>query len=387
MIYVGIDVAKHTHYAAVMASANETLAAPFAFSNDRAGFSLLNQTLKDYPKNNLLIGLESTAHYGENLVCFLLAQGYQVSLVNPIQTASLRKSGIRSTKTDKVDAKLIVKALILGAGAPLRKQNVDIAALRGLCKARRDLVKMRSRCKTQLVALVDQLFPELHSFFDSGIHIKTSYELLKLHPRPCEIQKLHLTYLINFLRKHSRGKFSRENAVSLKALAAASVGVDNPVLPIQIRQTIQRIELFTQQLDDVDDAITQIMNRSASKLMTIPGVGAVNAAMILSGIGEISRFSHPSKLLAFAGLDPIVRQSGKFTARSSRMSKRGDSLLRYALVYAAHNVVRNNRTFADYYQAKVAQGKCHYNALGHVAGKLVRVIHAMLTRDLAFDLP
>jgi len=84
MIYVGINVAKHPHYAAVMTSANETLAPSFAFLNDRAGFSLLNQTLKNYPKNNLLIGLESTAHYGENLVFFLLAQGYLVVLVNPI---------------------------------------------------------------------------------------------------------------------------------------------------------------------------------------------------------------------------------------------------------------------------------------------------------------
>ena len=341
MILVGIDIAKFTHVATIMTSENEVLVPPFSFGNDRAGFAALNGALEGYPKETLLIGLESTAHYTENLTCFLLAQGYQVALINPIQTASLRKSGIRNAKTDKIDAKLIVKALILGNYTPLRKQSVDTLALRGLCRARQDLIKMRSRCKIQLVALVDQLFPELHAFFRSGIHIKTSYALLKLYPNPCDVAKLHLTCLTNLLRKNSRGKYTREDAISLKALANSSVGLDNPILALQIRQTVERIELFSKQISDVEAAISEIMLRSGSPLTTVPGIGTVNAAMILSVIGDISRFANATKLLAFAGLDPIIRQSGKFRARSTRMSKRGDSMLRFALVYAAHNLSRN----------------------------------------------
>lgn len=68
------------------------------------------------------------------------------------------------------------------------------------------------------------------------------------------------------------------------------------------------------------------------------------------------------------------------------MSKRGSRILRYALINAAHNFVLNNKTFKEYYDMKIAQGRSHYNALGHCAGKLVRIIHKMLTCNLKFNL-
>ena len=120
--------------------------------------------------------------------------------------------------------------------------------------------------------------------------------------------------------------------------------------------------------------------------MIYVGIGFVNGGMILGEIGDITRFSNPSKLLAFAGLDPAVYQSGDFNASSTKMSKRGSSTLRYSLVNAAHNVVKNNKTFKGYYDKKRAEGKSHYNALGHCAGKLVRVIYKMLIDNVTFNL-
>ena len=92
------------------------------------------------------------------------------------------------------------------------------------------------------------------------------------------------------------------------------------------------------------------------------------------------------RTLAFAGLDPSVYQSGNFQAKKTRMSKRGSKVLRYALMNAAHNVVKNNATFKAYYDTKMAEGRTHYNALGHCAGKLVRIIHKILTDKVAFNL-
>ncbi len=145
--------------------------------------------------------------------------------------------------------------------------------------------------------------------------------------------------------------------------------------------------MFSEQLDQVEHEIAGVMDNLNSPIMTIPGIGHINGAMILSVIGDVTRFSSPAKILAFAGLDPAVMQSGNFTARSTRMSKRGNSMLRYALINAAHNVVRNNHTFAQYYTSKVAQGKSHYCALGHTAHKLVRVLFTLLTKNIRFDLP
>jgi hypothetical protein len=115
-------------------------------------------------------------------------------------------------------------------------------------------------------------------------------------------------------------------------------------------------------------------------------IGYINGGIILGEIGDIHRFSRPGKLLAYAGLDPVVYQSGKFTATRTRMSKRGSRALRFALMNAAHNVVKNNKPFHDLYEKKRAEGRKHYNALGHCAGKLVRVIFKMMTDEVAFDL-
>lgn len=140
------------------------------------------------------------------------------------------------------------------------------------------------------------------------------------------------------------------------------------------------------QINELDESIKAIMIEMDSVILTIPGIGFLNGAMILGEIGDISRFTNPSKLLAYAGLDPTVNQSGKFNAKTTRMSKRGSKLLRYALINAAWNVSLNNKTFNDYFMLKKSQGNNHYAALGHVAHKLVRVIFKILKDNIAFNL-
>ena len=121
-------------------------------------------------------------------------------------------------------------------------------------------------------------------------------------------------------------------------------------------------------------------------LRVLPGIGYINVGMILGEIDDIHHFSNPNKLLAFASLDPSIYQSSNFQAKTTRMSKRGSRTLRYALINAAWNVVRNNATFKAYYNTKRAESRSHYNALGHCAGKLVRVIWKMLTDEVEFNL-
>lgn len=258
MIYVGIDIAQLNHFASAISSDGEILIEPFKFTNDYDGFYLLLSKLDPLDPDSIIIGLESTAHYGDNLVRFLITRNYKVCVLNPIKTSTMRKNNVRKTKTDKVDTFVIAKTLMM--------QDSD-----------------------------SQLF-------------ETELEMANL------VTCLH------------------------------------------------------------------------SVIMTIPGIGFVNGGMILGEVGDIHRFPTPNKLLAFAGLDPTVYQSGNFQAKRTRMSKRGSKVLRYALMNAAHNVVKNNATFKAYYDAKRAEGRSHYNALGHCAGKLVRVIWKMLTDNVEFNL-
>lgn len=386
MIYVGIDIAKLNHCASFVVSDGAILVRPFDFTNDHSGFQKLLKSLSSFPKEDLLIGMESTAHYAENLTCFLYTRGFNVCIINPIRTSAIRKGNIRKTKTDSEDTYLISKALKMEEYRIFTGQDYNSLQLKNLCRFRQKLMKARTKVKIQLVTYVDLLFPELQYFFKSGIHGKTCYGLLKIQPNPDRIAKMHLTRLTSLLSKSSHGHFKQSHAVQLKELASHSVGIKNDTLSLQIFQSIQQIEMYTEQLADVENSIREVMDRMDSVIKTIPGIGTLNGAMILGEIGDISRFEKPCQLLAYAGLDPSVYQSGSFRAARTRMSKRGSKLLRYALINAAWQITLTNGIFKDYYDLKISQGRRHYGALGHVAHKLVRVIHKMLTDNVAFHL-
>ena len=387
MVYVGIDIAKLNHYASAIDSDGVMLIEPFEFLNDNDGFYMLLSKLNPFEKDSIIVGLESTAHYGNNLVSFLVSKGLHVCVINPIQTASLRKNNIRKTKTDKVDTLVIAKAVAL-MDHPRFVTLYDIALmqLKNLGRFRMKLVKQRSRTKIQLTACLDQVFPELQYFFKSGIHQKTVYAILKEAPSASQIASMHLTHLKNLLVSNSQGRFKKEMALELRVLAQKSVGTVDRSLSIQITQSIAQIQLLDRQIDVVESEIRDIVISLDSVIMTIPGIGPINGGMILGEVGDINRFSKPRKLLAFAGLDPSVYQSGNFIAKKTKMSKRGSSTLRYALMNAAHNVVKYNQTFKEYYDSKRSEGRGHYNALGHCAGKLVRIIYKMLKDNVEFKL-
>ena len=387
MIYVCIDIAKLNHFAAAISSEGEILIEPFKFTNDYDGFYLLLSKLAPLDQDSIVIGLESTAHYGDNLVRFLICKDFKVCVLNPLSTSSMRKNNVRKTKTDKVDTFVIAKTLMMQDSLRfLTLKDLDYIELKELSRFRQKTVKQRTRLKIQLTSYIDQVFPELQYFFKSGVHQNSVYSLLKEAPTPNAIASMHMTHLAHILEKASHGHFGKDTARELRVLAQKSVGINDSSLSIQITQTIEQIELLDRQLFHTELEIANIVTCLHSVIMTIPGIGSTNGGMILGEIGDIHRFSTPGKLLAFAGLDPSVYQSGNFQAKRTRMSKRGSRVLRYALMNAAHNIVKNNATFKAYYDAKRAEGRTHYNALGHCAGKLVRVIWKMLTDEVEFNL-
>lgn len=386
MIYVGIDIAKLNHFASALSSDGEIILKPFKFTNDYDGFQELISKLDSFEKDTLIIGLESTAHYGNNLVEFLVSNNYKVCVINPIQTSTMRKNNIRKTKTDKVDSYIIAKTLLMYPHRFFTSYDIDLLHLKNLGRFRQKLIKQRTRLKIQLTSYVDQAFPELQYFFKSGIHTNTCYTLLKESSSPKAIASMHLTHLTCLIKTASHGHFNKDTAINLRILAQKSVGSNDSSISMQITQSIEQIELLDSQVNKVESEMANILKPLDSVIMTIPGINTINGGMILGEIGDITRFSSPSKLLAFSGLDPAVYQSGNFNASNTRMSKRGSKPLRFALINAAHNVVKNNKTFKNYYDKKMSEGRSHYNALGHCAGKLVRIIYKMLTDNIPFDL-
>lgn len=386
MFLLGIDIAKLNHVASCIdSSTNEVIFSNFKFKNDFKGFSDLLDKIKSLDVKNLIIGLESTSHYGENLINFLFKQHFKVALINPLQTSHLRKANIRDAKNDRLDSLNIARSLIFGKLNFVSEKNIDCFSLKKLTRFRSNLIKQRSKAKIQLTSLLDLLFPELQYLFKSKIHSKTIYTLLKKYPSADEIAALKDDEISNLLYASSKGHFKREKSIELKSLAKTTVGIKDTSVSLHVIQLIELIELFDRQIKDIVTKITDTVNKLDTKLLSVPGINIIACAIILGETNNFDNFSNATKLLAFAGLDPKIRQSGNFSATSCRMSKKGSPYLRYALIFTAWNTVRHSEKFNKYYCLKRSQSKSHYNALGHVAHKLVRVIFTLIKKDISYQ--
>ena len=386
MFLLGIDIAKLNHVAScINSSTNEVIFSNFKFKNDFKGFSALLDKIKSLDVKNLIIGLESTSHYGENLINFLFKQHFKVALINPLQTSHLRKANIRDAKNDRLDSLNIARSLIFGKLNFVSEKNIDCFSLKKLTRFRSNLIKQRSKAKIQLTSLLDLLFPELQYLFKSKIHSKTIYTLLKKYPSAEEIAALKDDEISNLLYASSKGHFKKEKSIELKSLAKTTVGIKDTSISLHLIQLMELIELYTKQIKDIEIKITDTVNKLDTTLLSVPGISIIACAIILGETNNFENFSSSKKLLAFAGLDPKIRQSGNFNASSCRMSKKGSPYLRYALIFTSWNIVRHSEKFNKYYSLKRSQGKSHYNALGHVAHKLVRILFTLIKKNISYQ--
>jgi transposase len=387
MIYVGIDVAKDKHDCFAMNSDGEILIEKLTISNNLDGFESLYNSLMNFSDSldNIKVGLEATGHYSNNILNFLTEKGFNIYLINPLQTnLYVKGQSLRKTKTDKLDAHVIATMLISDNLKPYIPVSYHISELKSLTRHRFRLVKENSKFKTSLVRLVDIVFPELPKIV-SSVAQKSCLALLYELPSAKNISECNLTHLTHLLSDNSNKKFDREKAIQIRELAKKSIGLNSNSVSFELKQTISIIQFLQQQIDDIEKRIKEILKELNSPILSIPGVSFKTAGSILAEIGDISRFDSPAKLLAFAGLDPSMYQSGKFFSTHSVMVKRGSKYLRFALMTAARMVCLNDATFNEFKNKKIAEGKHYMVTMGHVAKKLVRVIYYLLKTNTMYQ--
>lgn len=383
-LFIGIDVASEKHSCCIINEKLEPLS-QFEFSNDREGFDLLLNTIRSFDsslKRN--IGLEATGVYGENLSSFLRRNGFKATTLNPLSVKKqLSATTLRKTKTDKSDARFIATILAQGNIKPDTPVLYHHSELKSLSRRRFSLVKKRSGCKNTATALITKLFPEFLKVFTDTFGASAT-AVLSRYPSAKTLSVCRPSSLAKLLEKASRGRFGIDKARDLICLARSSVGTYSFADELSLQLTLEEIEFFDNQIDRLEDAMENILNEIGSPILSIPGIGTVLGAMIVSEIGNIERFSNPNKLLAFAGLEPSVYQSGKFNPSSGSMVKRGSPYLRWALMQAARLAPFYSQTFSDYLSKKQSEGK-HFNvASSHVAKKLVRVIFSLTKSNTSF---
>ena len=388
MIYVGIDIAKDKHDCFAMNSDGEILIENFTFKNNLDGFNLFFNSISNFNESfkNIKVGLEATGHYSNNILNFLTSKGFNVYVINPLQTNLYRKGqSLRKTKTDKLDARFIATMLISDNLKPYSNLSYHISELKSLVRHRFRLVEERSKFKVSLSRLITIVFPELEKIVWSISQNSILYLLNEL-PSTKDISTCNLKHLTTLLEKYSKGKYRRDKAVEIRDLARVSIGTNSPSISFELRQVIQTILFLQAQIDEIDKELKKLIDELNSPIMSIPGISYVTAAFILAEIGDINNFDSPSKLQAFAGLDPSTYQSGKFTATHSTMVKRGSKYLRWALLTATRLVCMRDKTFNDYKNQKLAEGKHYFVALSHTSKKLIRVIFYLLKTNHSYQL-
>lgn len=377
MILVGIDVAKDKHDCFIMNSDGEILAKAFTFHNSKEGFAFLYEKIcaVSNASDKIKVGLEATGHYSYNLLGFLLDKGLTTFVINPLHTNLYRKSlSLRKTKTDKVDSKTIAMMLLSEISLkPYSDTSYHNEELKSLSRYRFTKVQERAKLKTSVSRLVQILFPELEKLVPT-LHMASVYRLLEEYPSASHIASAHLTKLANMLHEASKGRYGKEKAIEIRDTARNSIGSVMPAKSLELKHTIKLIRELTLEIAEIGSEIQKMMDEIASPITTIPGIGYNMGAMIISEIGDFSRFSSPDKILAYSGFSPSIYQSGKLDNCYAHMEKRGSRYLRYALFNAAQKACIWDKTFAEYLSKKRAEGKHYFVALSHVVKKLVRVI-------------
>lgn len=386
MFFLGIDVGKNTHVASLMDDKKNVVFKAFSFSNTVEGAESLLARLDSF-SNSLEIGMEATGHYWLSLYSFLVEKGFCVHVINPIQTDGWRQGiEIRKRKTDVIDSILIADLIRYGDFIETTLSNEDFLSLRNLTRFRSYLVSSIGDLKRKSVALLDQVFPEYESTF-SDIFGKTSRQILRNLNSPSDFENLSSDQLNAILENIRDKRFAKRKIEQLSDKAKSSFGVNRCLdsFSLQIKLLIEQISFIDEQVKSVEEEIDSIMKKINSPITTIPGIGFVTGAVILGEIGDISRFSNPSKLVAYAGIDASVSQSGDYEASINRMSKRGSAYLRRALFQSALRAEFCDPVFSAYYQKKISQGKHHLVATNAVARKLVHTIFAVLTKNEAYQ--
>lgn len=307
-------------------------------------------------------------------------------MINPLQSDSLRNFYLRKVKTDKKDCLIIADLLRIGNLEETVVLDPRVRELRQLSRFRYELISQVKAQKQRIVGILDIIFPEYQDFFCSPF-IKISRKLLKKWSSPEELEKVSVSQLKRSFKGRGR-KPSPERIKEILSSAKQSIGQNEVLdaLTLQLKLLLEQLEFIEEQVRVVGEQIKKILAQIPQKLTTIPGIGGVLAGAILGEIGDISRFSNKKELVAYAGLDASVRESGQFKGTRNHISKRGSPYLRKAIWQAAVVSGRFNPKLKEYYQKKLSEGKKPMVAQGAIAKRLTHIIYAVLKTNQDYNL-
>lgn len=406
-LFVGIDVSSKSNVVYAM-DFHQNVFLQASFGNNRPGALQLSERIADCMRehpdlNTVMIALESTSVYSIHIASFLASceqlmphQPY-VYCLNPKMTANYRRSFLSMPKTDTFDAFLLADFARVGRITTEPWRGSQYLALQRLTRHRRHLVTCVTREKAYMASNLYLKFSQLQllekeerPFYD--IYGASCSSILTEYLSTQDIVDASEEELISFLAEKSRNRIrDLSKTVSLlKKAANDSYRLDQCLyepLNLSIASSFNCLQTFQKELRSIDSAIERTvkgMNPNAfTVLQSIPGIGPVFAAGILSEIGDISAFHSSDALAKYAGLTWSKHQSGDFCAEDTSMTHTGNSYLRYYLGEAANSVRRHIPEYRDFYEKKYHEVTKHQHkrALALTSRKFVRLVYGLLARN------
>jgi transposase len=376
--FCGIDIAKNKHVACVIDRDGDAIVKSQTFNNDAAGYQLILDRLQDAGgPRRIAVAMEATGHYWYGVHDFLIRHGYEVAVLNPLQTAQQAKKGIRKTQTDRIDARHIAMLLKNGEGRAALVPGELGMTCRQLSRLYYTMVSQEARIKQLLWTQLHPIWPEYEPLFANPF-CKTSRALLQTATTPQEILDLPSETLHELIRKTSRGKYGPAMVEKIRQAAENSVGMRRGLEAARtnVRLLLDQIEALRPIRQQLETNIRNLADRLPAYLLTLPGISSITAVSLFGETDPVEAFTSPGKLVAFAGLDPVVSQSGEPTAQEPRrrISKRGSPFLRKTLWTMTFRAIQQEGELREYWLRKRRKGAHHCAAVTATSVKLCHVI-------------
>lgn len=385
---VTIDVSKgHSHFQGYLDKDNIATKAS-KFIHTKEGFNTV-KLLADQMRekgNEVVYVFEATGVYHRGLKQYLEEHNEQYIILNPLEAAKVRKSKLRAVKTDKRDCASIAKAYYMNEYQLNKQQDRKAEDLQRYHRYYVAIIEELRKIKNRYRAQLDIVYPLFDKLY-SRPYQEIPMAIIKKYPHPKLLQKTKPSSLVKYLNKttiHRISKCERETKILLDYSKNIQSGCDPLSADTKILKQLQNI--LVSKLKEVDECLTHMKMITSEQglyhqLLSIPGIGEVLATRLLAELGDLSRFENHRQIVAYAGIDPTVYQSGSMSGKHFSITKKGNRHLRTLLYLAVTMNLRSrmSNSIRDFYTKKRQQANplAHNTAVIASANKLVRIIFAM----------
>ena len=378
-VYIGIDITKDKFDYCAMDDTLNILCSGSNKENKNERFRELSDLIRTLKSTGTMmkIGMESTGIYHIPLYNHLRAYGFPVRILNGLEVRGMKQSRVRKTTNDAIDAESIARYLMIREEKETFVVPDNFRNLRELITAYSIVTDKIRTTKNNLIRALDMIFPGLSNAVDINAD---TVDMLSTFVTPEDFISADPGEIEKYVSKRRYDRIMK-----IASDSPANLSMERS-LRMEISSLIRILKVLMDEKENIEKAMKSDPALENHVIMSIPGIGPVTGSVILGKICDINRFENAEKLVAFAGIDPVIKESGKQRSQRS-ISKRGDSALRSAIYQSTLAAIRGNPVISEFYHRKVDGGMPKKKALVAASRKQCHIIWSVWHNNKPFEIP